>query len=65
MENGLTLKRKNKQAIIVKTTNNGIISTINQIVNTGIGIEYDFIKSKNNFKNYELATKWALKQLAN
>lgn len=63
MSNVITSRSEKKEAVIVYTIAGGYRATISQIVNTGIGIEKDFVMSKNNFKTYEAAAKWSLKNM--
>jgi hypothetical protein len=63
MSNVITSRTEKKEAVIVYTIANGYRSTISQIVNTGIGIEKDFVMTKDNFRSYEAAAKWSLKNL--
>ena len=59
----ITSNSGKKEANIVNTISGGYRVTIVQVVNTGIGIERDFLSSKDNFSTYEKAAKWALKQM--
>jgi hypothetical protein len=61
--NTITSTSGKKEATIVYTIAKGYKATICQIVNTGIGIEKDFVMTKNNFKNYGAAAKWAIKNM--
>lgn len=63
MGNVITSNSGKKQATIVYTIANGYRATIEQIVNTGIGIELDFVTTKVGFSTYMAAVKWSLKHL--
>ncbi len=64
MSNIITSNSGKKQATIVYSMRDICYRvTIEQIVNTGIGIELDFVTTKSGFSTYEAAAKWALKQL--
>jgi len=63
MTNLIISRNEKKEAVIVYTMASGYRATISQIVNTGIGIEKDFVITKANFKTHQLATKWAIKNI--
>ena len=63
MTNLITSTTGKKEAVITYSIAGGYRSTISQIVNNGIEIEKDFIISKNSFKSYESAAKWAIKNI--
>jgi len=52
-----------KEATIMFTTNNGYVVKIEQIINTGIGIERDLVQLRTGIKTYESANRFALKYL--
>jgi hypothetical protein len=61
--NIITSRSGKKEAAIVYTIAGGYRATITQIFNNGIEIEKSFFLSKCNFKTYESAAKWAMKQM--
>jgi len=64
MSNIITSNSGKKQATIVYSIKDICYrTTIEQIVNTGIGIELDFVTTKSGFSTYMAAVKWSLKQL--
>lgn len=64
MSNIITSNSGKKQATIVYSMRDICYRvTIEQIVNTGIGIELDFVTTKVGFSTYLAAVKWSLKHL--
>ena len=61
--NTITSRSGKKEAVIIYTIADGYRVTIRQIFNNGIEIEKSFLLSKCNFKTYESAAKWAIKQM--
>jgi len=48
-----------KEAVITSSVNSGYRATINQVVFNGFEIDRDFVQTKNGFKSYLSAEKWA------
>ena len=60
MKSVITSKNGKCEAVIIQTMSNGYRVSLWQIINTGIGIEKDFLTSKGNFANYDSAKRWSL-----